>query len=167
MGFCWFAKVFGAWPVIVIGRRDEPEERMIKAGADAYINNCRQNMIQKVKELTANQGVDFVIDTAGDPELLTESSSLLSVRGKIAPYASSLSSRYVLDRTKGPGYWSFQLAGPDEPSAHQYLLDAVRLGLVKLRNFYSFRLPLEKISEGFRMMERKEAFKIVFEMEEK
>ena len=167
MGFCWFAKVFGAWPVIVIGRRDEPEERMIKAGADAYINNCRQDMIQKVKELTANQGVDFVIDTAGDPELLTESSSLLSVRGKIAPYASSLSSRYVLDRTKGPGYWSFQLAGPDEPSAHQYLLDAVRLGLVKLRNFYSFRLPLEKISEGFRMMERKEAFKIVFEMEEK
>ncbi|MCM8768719.1 MAG: zinc-binding dehydrogenase [Candidatus Omnitrophica bacterium] len=166
MGFCWFAKVFGAWPVIVIGRRDEPERKFKKLGVDFYINNTRENMTLRVKQLTDNQGVDYVVDAAGDLNLLIESTSLLAPKGKLAPYATSQSYQYVIDRSKGPGRWSFVLSGPDEPSAHQYLLDAIRLGLVKLKDFYSHRLPLTKIAEGFKMIEAKQAFKIVFEMGE-
>jgi len=165
MGFCWFAKVFGAWPVIAIGRREAAAGLVKKAGADFYINNSREDMAGRVKELTENRGVDFVVDAAGDLNLLKESACLLAVNGKLAPYATSPSYQYVLDRAKGPGRWSLLFSGPDEPSAHQYLLDAVRLGLVNLKDFYSHRMPLSKIAEGFKMLEQKQAFKIVFEME--
>jgi len=36
--------------------------------------------------------------------------------------------------------------------------------MLRLDDLYSHKLPLRMIAEGFEMIERKEAFKIVFEM---
>jgi threonine dehydrogenase-like Zn-dependent dehydrogenase len=56
-------------------------------------------------------------------------------------------------------------AATGEVLAHPYMLDAVRLGLVKSPDFYSHRMPFERICEGFDLLRNKKAFKIVFEME--
>ena len=81
MAMCYFAKLYGAYPVIVIGRRDEPLSDCRKAGADFGINIKKENMTGKVMEYTNNTGVDFVLDAAGDTNLLIESAKALDTLG--------------------------------------------------------------------------------------
>ena len=52
-----------------------------------------------------------------------------------------------------------------EPAADYLLIDAVRLGLVNLRDYYTDTLPLARIAEGFARLESKQAMKLVVVME--
>jgi len=163
MSICYFAKLFGAYPVIIIGRREAALEPARKTGADFTINNASEDMVAQVRKLTGGRGVDYVIDAAGNPELLTASAQLLAPNGKMITYAIHPSHRQVIDLAKGPGRWELVFAGSDEPGAHQYLLDAVKWNFINPKNFYSHCLPFEQLAEGFRLIQKKEAFKVVFE----
>lgn len=165
MAYCRFAKILGAFPVIVVGRRDKPAEIMKKAGADAYVNNAREDMAARIRQLTDGRGVKYVVDTTGDLGLITAAAGILAEKGTIAPYATSPSFTYMVERMKGPGCWNFLFIGPDEPRANQYVLDGVRLKFVQPDLFYSHRMPFADIKKGFDLIDRKQAYKIVFEME--
>lgn len=160
MSMCFFAKLIGAFPIIVVARRDEPLNRMKKFGANFTVNNKRENMVKKVKEITGGKGVDYVIDTAGDEKLLIESLNLLAENGKIAPYATFATNNPTqnLDQSK------ITQGVTGEVQAHNYMLDLVKIDLLKLENFYSHRMSFDKIAEGFELLKNKKAFKIVFEM---
>jgi len=163
-GMCWFAKVFGAYPVIMGGRRDEPlvyaRERL---GADFVINVLRENLRDRVWEITDGKGVDRLIDTSGDIEFMTSCLPALSADGKAAAYATYSSPDAVQKNIPSDKLIAGATA---EDKAHQYLIDAVRLGLVNLGDHFSHRMPLEQIAEGFALLQSKKAFKIVFEMGE-
>lgn len=164
MGFCFFSKLMGAYPVIAIGRRNQPLEYIKNLGADFTINNRKEDMVKKTKEITESQGVDFIIDAAGDEKLFTESAQLLGENGKIIPYATTHSTKYIADRSKGPGNWQIIFTGPDENLAHNSIMGLLKLNVIPLKSFYSRRMKLEKIKEGFDLLKNKKAFKIVFEM---
>ncbi len=166
MSICFFAKLYGAYPVIVVSRRDEPLGRIKKIGADFTVNNQKEDIIAQVKEVTANKGVNFIIDAAGDSAFVSEASQSLAPNGKIALYATGSSSQDIVGHSKTLSEKDFIAAGPSEEMAHQYLLDMVRLKIVAIDAFYSHRLPFSEIKEGFELLKKKEAFKIVFEMEE-
>lgn len=159
MAMCFFARLIGAYPVIVIGRRDEALARMRNFGADFLINNRQEKTTEKVKEYTRGKGVELVIDTAGDETLLAASAELLAETGRLAAYAifetgdpaRNLDQTKVIQGTTG------------EVPTHNYLLHLVRSNLIPLKEFYSHRMPLSEIAKGFEMLNNKEAFKIVFE----
>jgi len=159
-----FAKIFGAVPVIAVGRRDEPlayaTERI---GADAAVNAQKENPVKAVRRLTGGAGVERIIDTTGNADFLNTCLPMLTDTGKAAPYAT-YEADDTIRKTVDPDRILRGKTGED--AAHQYLLDAVRLGLVDLADYYSHRLPFARIAEGFEMLERKTAFKIVFEMED-
>lgn len=156
-----FAKVFGGYPVIMVARRDEQLAYTNKIGADFTINVQQEDMTTKVKELTEGKGVDFIIETTGNIAILEESLSCLSAEGKVAPYATYEKGKNAAEIV---GESRLAPAATGEDIIHQYMLDAVRLSLVDLSDFYSHKLPLSQIKEGFEMIKTKEAFKIVFEM---
>jgi len=162
---CYFAKLCGAYPVIAIGRRDEPLASCRKTGADFVIPIGKEDMTEKVMEYTGRSGADFVIDAAGDNRLIMESGKLLAKYGAICSYAGrSGTPPLAIDQIKGAGKWKYIQGGPDEPSAHQYLLDLVRIQAIPLQNFYSHLLPFDDFETGFEMLTKKEASKIVFSM---
>lgn len=165
-GMAYFAKLCGAYPVIAIGRRDEPLQRLRDVGADLTINCAKEDMVKTVREATSGNGVELIVDCAGDNDLISAAAKLLATNGRIAPYAVGHGFTYTLDRTLGPDSWQFIFTQPSENLAHQYLLDLHRLGAVPLSSFYSHRLPFSRIAEGFELLKNKGAFKIVFEMEE-
>ena len=70
LSMCRFAKVFGAYPVIMIGRRAAPLEHARKIGADFTINTQEQNPVEAARAITDGEGVDFIIDATGDAEFL-------------------------------------------------------------------------------------------------
>ncbi|MFH2068889.1 MAG: zinc-binding dehydrogenase [Candidatus Omnitrophota bacterium] len=160
--FCFFAKLLGAFPIIVIGRRAEPLEEIKKVGANFTINNQKEDMAKKVKEYTRGKGADLVIDTAGDETLLKESLTLLSQDGKVAPYATFPTGNPTqnFDQSK------VARGVTGEVQTHQYMFDLLKLNLLNLNSFYSHRMPFNEIVRGFELLKKKEAFKVVFEMEE-
>lgn len=162
-GMCWFAKAFGADPVIVVGRRDGPlAYAMEKAGADAVINTAREDLVARVRELTDGKGVDLIIETTGDAAVMKTSLATLGEGGKIAPYAVYEASDTVDEVVPAEKRAAATTA---EHVAHEFMLDAVRLGMIKPGDFLSHRMPFDQICEGFDMLQNKVAFKTVFEME--
>ena len=160
---CRFAKIFGAYPVVVVGRRAAPLDHARKVGADLTINTTEQDVLDAVRGATSDAGVDVIIDSTGDAEFLKSCLPALTPDGKAAPYATYEAGDSI-DRMI-PADKVVQGATAED-SAHQYLLDAVRLGLVDLTDYYSERLPFACIQEGFERLKNKTAFKIVFEMED-
>jgi threonine dehydrogenase-like Zn-dependent dehydrogenase len=156
-----FAKIFGAHPVIVVARRDEQLEYATKIGADFTINTQKEDVVARVSELTEGKGVDFILDTTGSIECLTQSLPALSPDGKVAPYATYEKGKDVPEML---GEDKLAPGATGEHLIHDYMLSAVRLSLLDLSDFYSHTLPFSQIKEGFEMLKSKEAFKIVFEI---
>ena len=157
-----FAKLFGACPLIAVARRDEQlAYAMEPIGADAVINCTREDVITRVRELTDGRGADVLIDTTGSAEFIRDCLPALAPEGRAAAYATYRRDDPVANYIPED---KLALGKTGEDIAHDYLLDAVRLGFVNLSDYYSHTMPFEKIAEGFARLEAKEAFKIVFEM---
>ena len=159
-----FAKVFGATPLLAVARRDaQLAYARDVIGADAVVNASREDVVARLRELAGGHGLDLIIDTSGDPELVSRCLPALSETGKAAGYATyprgdTLASHVPADK--------LATGRTGEDIAHDYLVDAVRLGLVTLRDFYTETMPLARIAAGFAALESKKAMKIVFEMED-
>jgi threonine dehydrogenase-like Zn-dependent dehydrogenase len=64
------AKAAGADTVIGVDRRDDILQMAHKLGADITINAAKQNVVERVMELTEGKGVPFVIEAAsGSPKM--------------------------------------------------------------------------------------------------
>ena len=161
VSMCKFAKMMGA-SVIVVARRDEQLAYAKTIGADALLNSSSMDVAGSIKELTGGAGVDRIIDTSGSAELLTTASQALSSVGKVVPYGMPETAGAIENAISEDLILSAQ---PAEALAHEYVLGAVRLGLVDPSKFYSHRLPFKDIVQGFEMLKTKEAFKVVFEMD--
>lgn len=158
-----FAKVFGATPLISVARRDvQLAYARDVVGADAVVNASREDVVARLRELSGGAGLDLLIDTSGDPDLVNRCLPALNEQGKAAGYAT-----YPRGDTLAAHVPAEKLATgrTGEDIAHDYMIDAVRLGLVNLRHYYTETMPLARIAEGFARLESKQAIKLVFEME--
>jgi len=158
-----FAKVLGATPLIGVARRDEPLAYACDVvGADAVVNVSREDPVARLRELTGGLGPDLIIDTSGDPAFVARCVPALSEQGKVAGYATYPRGDALANHLPGARVATGRTG---EDSAHAYMIDAVRLGLVTLRDYYTEAMPLSRIAEGFALLEGKRAMKIVFGME--
>ena len=141
-------------------------DSLVVAGVEKFGSEITRTQV-RLKEakisITSGEGVDVIIDATGDAQFLNSCLPALKPDGKAAPYATYKTGDTIA-KTIDPAKIVQGATGEDR--AHQYLLDAVRLGLVDLTNYYSHRLPFERIEEGFELLKNKTAFKIVFEMED-
>ena len=160
ISMCKFAKMMGA-SVIVVARRDEQLAHATTVGADAVVNSSNVAVADVVNELTGGSGADRIIDTSGSAELLAAAAKALSADGKVVPYGMPETAGAIENAVPKDIILSAQ---PAEALAHEYVLGAVRLGLIDLSKFYSHRLPFKDVVQGFGMLKTKEAFKVVFEM---
>jgi threonine dehydrogenase-like Zn-dependent dehydrogenase len=73
LGAVPFAMLSGAKKVILVGRKDFKLEIGKKFGADETINTTKEDVHQRVMELTGGQGADVVIEASGSIDMLKES----------------------------------------------------------------------------------------------
>src|SRR5262249_18682390 len=81
------AKAAGADTVIGVDRRDDILQMAQKLGADITINAAKENVVERVMELTEGQGVPFVIEAAsGSPRMgLSGGSTVTDAVACVAP----------------------------------------------------------------------------------
>ncbi|MBQ6474045.1 MAG: zinc-binding dehydrogenase [Victivallales bacterium] len=161
LSFCVACRLLGAYPVIAAARRKNEFGLAMEVGADAVVCTSEAELAGSVLELTGGKGVFRVLDGTGSPAYVETAMGALAADGKICPYA-----KYPKDdplQNHVPA--SRLLEGmTGEVRTHGWACSACRHGLVKLDRLYSHRMPFAEIVRGFGMLERKEAFKIVFEM---
>ena len=78
------AKALGAGPVILVGTRDSRLEIGKKLGADHILNiNNEKDIVQSVKSIAGDKGVDYVVECAGTEQALNDAIMMTNRGGKI------------------------------------------------------------------------------------
>lgn len=68
----WIAKYKGAGQVILVGRTEAKLKRALEVGADVVINNCSEDAVARIRELTGNKGAHLCVETSGAPSALND-----------------------------------------------------------------------------------------------
>ena len=77
------AKSLGASPVILAGTRDSRLKIGLSLGADHVINVKEANVVEAVKELVGELGVDYVVECAGTESAINDAIHMTNRGGKI------------------------------------------------------------------------------------
>jgi threonine dehydrogenase-like Zn-dependent dehydrogenase len=160
LSFALGAKIIGAGPVIVTGRRPAPLQAALAWGADAAVNVAEEDLVAAVRTYTDGKGADFVVEAIGDWDVLQGGIRALADNGQIGIYGVAPGRVATLDWSGTPPNWALRFVQPKEEEVHQQVLDQLRLGLVDLQRFVTHRLPFDAICEGFDLVTGKQATKV-------
>ncbi|MCL5987147.1 MAG: zinc-binding dehydrogenase [Actinobacteria bacterium] len=160
MSFVIYSKMLGAYPVIVVGLRDERLRLTTDLGADFVINSTRENVKDRVFEYTGGTGATHIVEAIGKYELINETFGYLQKGGMIGIYGAT-SPKFVLNWEDAPPTWILTHILQDERVSHQQVINSVKMNFVNPKKFYSHVVSLENINDGFRLLEEKKALKVV------
>lgn len=160
---CFFSSFVGA-KVIVAARRSEPLELCRKCGADVTVNLTCDDLEDIVMRETANNGVDRVMDAAGNVELAVRGANLLADGGGIASYATVEGGSFPKERISPKGAWQMLESAVPENEMHEEIIAMYNDGKLDPSLFYTHKMDFAEFEDGFPMLGAKKAGKIVFEM---
>lgn len=158
-------KAAGAAKIMVIGLDQDAQRLEIarRLGADHIVNGSREDVLQRVRELTGGLGADIVVETANHPATVPLAISLAAARGRVhlfGLYPEASLSPLTLLRA------GVTLAG-DVATLPRYFLRAIRwveYGKVRAEPMVSCRFRLEQAEQAFEAFSRGGAVKVLFEM---
>lgn len=159
--FAHWAKVLGAGTVAVAGHHDQRLARALEVGADLAVSTRSQALGQALQSEGGPAKFQVIIDCVGGSEALHQAMSHLAPGGTVSPYGTQPTESYPVNFGLGGGNYKIQFAYGGEGRVHQQMLDAVRMGLVELSDYYSHELRFEEVVEGFEMLRSREALKVV------
>jgi len=159
LSFSLLARQIGLDPVIVVGRREAALERARSFGrATHVINNTREKVPGVIRELTGGRGADCAIEAIGTDAVMPDALAAISADGRVALYGVPNASEVGSSLRRGP---RISPAQPNEGAAADEIFELVGKGLIPARELVTHELPMAEISEGLRLLETREAFKVV------
>lgn len=150
----------GATKVIVIGRSDWKLELAGQYGATDVVNSTRENVEQRVMELTGGLGADVVIEAVGTPETFEQTFRLAARGGRIVLFGFCAEGREakvipfnILSRELTlVGSWV-------NPYTYPRAIRLLASGKVEVEHLISRRLAIEEVDAGLQtMLERPAGF---------
>ena len=158
--FIFWAHWLGVPYLAVLGRSERWRQECLNLGADRYMvpeDRSGENSLWGT--------FDRVIDAVGSSEALESALALTSPTGLVGNYGVPEE-----DDSEGPLVREAREAGRiiqlpvREEDVHDEVLALTQSGTVVLSDWISHRLPLDQIQEGFALLARREAFKVVIEL---
>jgi len=158
------AKSAGARRIIVTGLSADRSrlELARKLGADETINVEEEDAVKKTKELTDAFGADVVFEATGAPPAVKQAIDLTRKGGKIVLMGlhtkpvEKFDATHIIVNEKNI-LSSFAHASQTWDRALSLISD----GKIKPRPLITHVLPLEQIEQGFHLVKKKEAIKVV------
>ncbi len=148
----------GAHRIVVAGRRPEAEEQVLAFGADGYVDTRQENWPAQAVELLGAPA-DSIYDTTGNADIVQAAVRALAPQGIIGSYASR---PHAYEQHPLPQDERLIDARTDEGLSHDRIVNAVLRGVLEPQRFVTHILLPEQIDEGFRLVEQRQALKIVF-----
>ena len=78
---CAFSKTLGAKNVIAIDVEEKRLELAKEFGADVVFNSNDSELVSKIKTTTGDRGADYVIEVAGNPDVISQGIQFLRIGG--------------------------------------------------------------------------------------
>lgn len=151
-----FARLMGARPVVVFGRRPEWAPIFARLGADGYV--AGQDVPPEVQAILDRGGFDRGIEAVGARDALTRCLEVVRPDGKVNVYGVAPAS--VPHREEDGADPRTFIGRVAEAEAHDRLLAWVAAGQVVLDDWISHRVPWTEYREAFEMIRDKRATKV-------
>ena len=143
----------GASEVIGIDLLDWRLDWAKRFGATDVIDASKENVVERVRELTGGEMVDFCVEAVGEPESLTTAAYLPKPSGRLLIFGMP-----HYETQEFPWYDVFRnvmtintIVGPECAEYFQTAVDMVVQGRVDLGAMVTPRMPWEKAPEAFEM----------------
>lgn len=128
-------------------------------GATHLINSKEQDVAAEVRKLFP-EGVDYVLDAAGVPAIVTQGMALIKDRGSVLCYGVPEKEEVTIDFSKADYNWRViyqQMPRKrEEGQAHAQILEWMRSGQLNIKDFISDYFPFEQSVEAYdKLLSRK------------
>jgi len=157
--FALWARHLGAPIVAVYGRRTAWAETFVRLGVDAYVVGDR---IWPGSASALPERYDRVIEAVGSSEALQRALALVAPDGQVGNYGVAPDND-VMPPIVQAAYTAGTLVNLPvrEQDTHNEVLGLVRAGKIRLADWISHTMPLERVHEGFRLLAERKATKVV------
>lgn len=160
LSFTLAAKLIGATPVIVTGRRAGALEEAIRFGADVTVDVSREKLVEAVRAATQGAGAEYAVEAVGDWDVLQGGIRAVANYGQIGIYGVPATRTTSLDFGQTPGNWSLRFVQPKEEEVHVQVLSQMALGMVDVGRMLSHTVPFDEVQAGFELVWGKKATKV-------
>ena len=132
-------------------------------GADEVVCPAEEDPVDRVKSLTDGRGATAVIVAVGGGAPVKQAIDMAATCGVVNIFAGTYPSTEIPLDPNLIHYKQLTLTGSRDFTPHHFTtaLKLMELGIVKVKPLISHILPLEKIDEGFRIVEKSEGLKVV------
>ena len=159
MGLARFAKIYKPKSITVIGHHDDRLEKVkVVAKPDQVINSLNQDPEEVLKDMK----FDIVVDAVGRIDIVKQAAGMLKPGGKIGVLGVFKKGQSTLDLYDIPNFTSVQiLSFPyQEHRVHEDIIRFMQTE-INAQDFISHVMPVEEVQEAVRLVEQREAFKVV------
>jgi S-(hydroxymethyl)glutathione dehydrogenase/alcohol dehydrogenase len=165
------AKALKCSTIFAVDIEDKKLEKAKELGATYLINNKDGLAVEKIKELTQGEGVDFSIEAAGKSQVCEAAFSSVKDKGGLCILAGHPAEGETIqlnpfDLIKGKkiqGSWG----GESQPDRDIPLLAKFFLeGKLPLNTIISHRFKLDEINQALDILEKGDAARILIEMDD-
>ncbi|MBE0697088.1 MAG: alcohol dehydrogenase catalytic domain-containing protein [Anaerolineaceae bacterium] len=159
--FAFEARLLGADPVVVFGRRKEWAERFAELGIQDYVTG--EDWPDAVAQRAAGKGFDYVVEAVGSSQALTKALRLAGTQGKVGLYGvPPADDPWIPAERNHP---RVSMPRVEEADVHQQMLDWVAQGKINLDDWYTAAIPWSDYEKGFQLVAQNHAAKIILVME--
>jgi len=147
-------KKIGAEKTLIIDLVDERLNFAEKLGADETINAERENVVEKVRQLTGGYGADIVVEAIGLPATWEQALKLVRKGGTVLEFGGCPPGTEIKVNTELLHYGEVTVLGTFHatPLHFRKALNLIASGTIKLKPLITRKMRLEDIKEAFEIL---------------
>lgn len=156
------SRVAGASMILSSGHHDNRLKVAKDIGADVIVNEKRENVVKRAKQLTEGFGVDIAFEATGNPSAVKQAIAMTGKGGKVAiigvhpkPLKKFDTVDIVYNEKTILGCWTHT------SSTWERALSLLSSKKINVSPLITHVLPLERIEYGFRLVKNREAIKVL------
>ena len=148
------AKKNGAEKVISIDLVEERLNFAKKLGADETINAVKENVVEKVRQLTGGYGADVVIEAIGLPQTWEQALKLVRKGGSVLEFGGCPPGTEITVDTEQLHYGEVTVHGAFHatPLHFKKALNLIASGTIDVKPLITKKIGLEEIAEAFKIL---------------
>jgi L-iditol 2-dehydrogenase len=133
-----------------------------KLGADEVLRVTDEDLVAKAKGAGGPTGPDLVIEAVGKKETWEAAFRIVREGGQVLLFGGCAAGTEVSFDAGKMHYGEVTVTGSfhHEPSSFKRAITAIESGKVRVRPLLTHSVPLQRIQDGFGLMERREALKV-------
>lgn len=159
------AKASGASLAIMIGRSTKGKIRLKIAeqlGADEIIDIEKEDPVKRVLQLTNDSGADLLVETSGNSNAIFQSFEMVKRLGKICAIGIAGTEKVPIPYDRGvfKGI-RYDFCFSSSWTSWEKAIRLISKGLLPLEKLITHKLPLEKWEDAFKLLESRQAAKVI------